>query len=68
MKKLCALMAALLTFGVLHAQKEVIHSVEIPVEFHGITGKLIDYVEPPGTVNEITKTEKIGYHPKTTGV
>jgi hypothetical protein len=30
----------------------------IPIEFHGETGRLDEYVEPEGTVNEITKTKK----------
>lgn len=45
-------------------KNESIKAVEIPVTFHGVTGNLRDYVEPPGTVNEITKTEKFGYHVK----
>ena len=36
----------------------------IPIEYHGQTGRLDQYQEPAGTVNEVTKTEKIGYHPK----
>ncbi len=36
----------------------------IPITYHGETVPLLDYREAPNTVNEITKTEKLGYHPK----
>jgi len=47
-----------------HQKMDIMHAVEIPVTFHGVTGNLIDYVEPTGTVNEVTKTEKFGYTTK----
>lgn len=36
----------------------------IPIVFHGETQPLGSYVEDPKAVNEPTRTEKIGYHPK----
>lgn len=36
----------------------------IPVTFHGETGRLDTFKAPKATVNERTKGEKIGYHPK----
>lgn len=67
MKKLPFIVAVLLACNTLHAQKikkETLEAKIIPVTYHGVTGKLIDYVEPQGTVNEVVKTQKIGYHPK----
>ncbi|MCJ8292312.1 MAG: PKD domain-containing protein [Flavobacteriales bacterium] len=66
MKKL-SLTLALLSVGIFsYAQQkaDASHSTPVPVTFHGVTGRLDQFVEAPGTVNEITKTEKIGYHPK----
>ncbi len=67
MKTLPIFVATLLVCYSLNAQKnkkETVHSTVIPITFHGITGKLLNYVAPPGTVNEVVKTQKIGYHPK----
>ncbi len=73
MKKLSLLVIGALAAFSVNAQKikktkdpnkEGIRAQEVPVTFHGVTGKLIDYVEPPGTVNEVVKHPKIGYHPK----
>ena len=64
MKKLSLLVVGVLAAWSANAQRPDVQVDEIPVTFHGLTGNLIDYVEPPGTVNEITKTEKIGTHPK----
>lgn len=36
----------------------------VPINYEGVTGNLRDYVEPAGTINEITKTEKLGVHVK----
>ena len=41
-----------------------LQSTLVPITFHGVTGNLSDYVEPQGTINEITKTEKLGVHVK----
>lgn len=61
------LLAAFSVAGIVSAQKDnVLRNVElIPVTFHGETVPLRDYVEDPNAENEITKTEKPGYHPKT---
>ena len=64
MKKLSLLVVGLVSAFAVNAQREVVHSTIVPVTFHGETGKLIDYVEPPGTINEVVKTFKTGYHPK----
>ncbi len=48
----------------LDVSNRVYRAVEVPVTFLGETGNLIDYVEPPGTVNEEVKHFKVGYHPK----
>lgn len=42
----------------------VLRATEIPVIYQGVTGKLVDYVEPAGTVNEPTRSKKIGYYKK----
>ncbi|MDG1777058.1 MAG: T9SS type A sorting domain-containing protein [Crocinitomicaceae bacterium] len=44
--------------------KTEVKSKSIPVYYHGLTESLIDYTEPKGTINETTKSPKIGYHPK----
>ena len=36
----------------------------IPVVFHGETEALRDYTPDPNAPNPITKTKKVGYHPK----
>lgn len=36
----------------------------IPELQHGVTVELRSYTEDPNALNEVTKTEKIGYHPK----
>ncbi len=36
----------------------------LPVTFHGTVGPLSTYQEDPNALNEITRTEKLGYHPK----
>ncbi len=36
----------------------------LPVTFHGTVGPLSNYQEDPNAVNETTRTEKLGYHPK----
>lgn len=36
----------------------------LPIVFHGETEALRDYREDPNALNEVTKTRKIGYHPK----
>lgn len=62
---LCLLWACISTFA--HGQQKEegqIHAVEIPVQYLGVSGRLDQYVEPHGTVNEITKSEKLGVHPK----
>ena len=41
-----------------------VQATPVPITYHGVTGNLIDYIEPAGTVNEITKTEKLGYNTK----
>ncbi|MEJ6775875.1 MAG: PKD domain-containing protein [Crocinitomicaceae bacterium] len=66
MKKLLFSVAAVLITSTVNAQKQTneIQAVSIPVSYNGLTGSLINYLEPVGTVNEITKTPKIGYHPK----
>ncbi len=66
MKKLSLTLVLLFVGMFSYAQQktDASHSTPIPVTFHGITGRLDQFVEAPGTVNEITKTEKIGYHPK----
>ncbi|MFK7786378.1 MAG: PKD domain-containing protein, partial [Crocinitomicaceae bacterium] len=51
-------------FSYAQQKADAVHSTSVPVTYHGVTGRLDQFVEPPGTVNEITKTEKIGYHPK----
>lgn len=48
----------------LNPENVVIHATDVQVTFTGVTGNLVDYVEPPGTVNEVVKTFKVGYHPK----
>ena len=50
----------------LYAQKsEIIRAdMTIPVEYHGETEALLNFVEDPKAKNEQTKFEKIGYHPK----
>ncbi|MBI1288704.1 MAG: T9SS type A sorting domain-containing protein [Flavobacteriales bacterium] len=67
MKKIYFLIS-MLTIGMLaHAQNKdniLRNPSMIPVTFHGETVPLRDYVEDPNAVNEITKTEKPGYHPK----
>ena len=66
MKKILWVVASIALSSIVYAQdkEEGIHPTIIPIEFHGVTGRLDQYQEPHGTVNEITKTEKIGYHPK----
>lgn len=48
----------------LNPEDVIIHATDIPVTFMGVTGNLVDYIEPAGTVNEVVKTLKQGYHPK----
>lgn len=68
MKKSCLYLAAMLCTYSSFAQnqeEEIIRpDAIIPVEYMGLTGNLIDFTEAPGTVNEVTKTLKHGYHPK----
>ncbi len=66
MKKLSITLALLLvgTFSFGQQKNDVVHSTLVPVTYNGLTGRLDQFVEAHGTVNEITKTEKIGYHPK----
>ncbi|MFZ9028623.1 MAG: PKD domain-containing protein [Crocinitomicaceae bacterium] len=69
MKKLLLLVAGVVVYSSAFGQTKQSNALvqgaqEIPVQFMGVTGNLIDYVEPHGTVNEITKTLKTGYHPK----
>lgn len=48
----------------LNPESVIIHATDVQVTFMGETGNLVDYVEPAGTVNEVVKTFKVGYHPK----
>lgn len=66
MKRQSLLLLTLLfaTIGLAQQKDETIYSQSIPVTFHGETGRLDQFQESPGTINEITKEEKIGYHPK----
>ena len=66
MKKRLVLIATIAISSFVQAQKkdEGIHPTIIPIEFKGETGRLDGYQAPNNVVNEITKTEKIGYHPK----
>ena len=69
MKKLILTLALCQIISINHSQKSdynVLTDVTvIPELSHGVTIELRDYIEDPNAVNEITKTEKIGYHPKT---
>ncbi|MDX2359276.1 MAG: PKD domain-containing protein [Crocinitomicaceae bacterium] len=68
MKRLALLLIGALTSFSLFSQKiDAIQAEVLPIEFHGITGNLIDYVEPSGTVNEITRTENSGPSTKNWG-
>lgn len=66
MKKLYFLFGMLIFSVSSNAQKDNVlrNPTVIPVTFNGETVPLRDYVEDPNAVNEITKTEKPGYHPK----
>jgi PKD repeat protein len=66
MKKQLLIVATIVATSFVYAQEkdEGIRPTIIPVTYHGETGRLDQYRELAGTVNEITKTEKIGYHPK----
>ena len=69
MKKLLFSVAAVLIATTINAQNKQTQSIPlqstlVPINFHGVTGNLSDYVEPQGTINEITKTEKLGVHVK----
>jgi gliding motility-associated-like protein len=68
MKKLLSLSLSILLSLLIFSQKNnynVLTNVTvIPEVSHGITVELRSYIEDPNAVNEITKTEKIGYHPK----
>jgi len=66
MKKKVWLVAAVVISSIAYSQEkeEGIRPSIIPIEFHGVTVRLDAFEEALGTVNEITKTEKIGYHPK----
>jgi hypothetical protein len=57
-----AICGAFLTFA--QDTKIPVHATEFPVIFHGVTERLDEFIESPGTVNEITKTEKLGYNVK----
>ena len=66
MKRQSLLLLTLLSTTISLAQQkdETIYSQSIPITFNGETGRLDQFLESPGTINEITKEEKIGYHPK----
>ena len=68
MKKLFLTLAVFQIIATAQSQKSdhnVLTNVTvIPEVSHGVTVPLRDYIEDPNVVNEITKTEKIGYHPK----
>ncbi|MDG1333775.1 MAG: PKD domain-containing protein [Crocinitomicaceae bacterium] len=66
MKKLSLALAFLFMGLISYAQQkaDAVHATSVPVIYHGVTGRLDQFVDSAGTINEITKTEKIGYHPK----
>jgi|GEM_PF-468482 len=66
MKKRLVLIATIAICSFVHSQEknEGVHPTLIPVTFQGETGRLDHYQAPSNVVNEVTKTEKIGYHPK----
>lgn len=53
-----------MSFSQQKTNPNVIHSTTLPVQFLGETERLDEFVEAPGTVNEITKNENLGYAPK----
>lgn len=55
-------------FSQAQVKTNVIYSTTLPIEFHGVTGRLDEFVEDSATINEIVKYEKPGYHPKTNWV
>ena len=61
------LIGTLTTFSVLSQKVESVNAQILPITFHGVSEALINYVEPAGTVNEITKTEKSGPSTKNWG-
>ena len=69
MKKLLLTLLFFSYFFLFHSQKSdynVLTDVTvIPEVSHSVTVELRHYIEDPNAINEITKTEKIGYHPKT---
>jgi PKD repeat protein len=66
MKKRLLLVASIAVSSLVYSQgkNEAIHPTLIPITFQGETGRLDHYQAPSNVVNEVTKTEKIGYHPK----
>ena len=51
-------------FSYSQQKDETTKSIPVPIVYSGVTGRLDEYREPAGTVNEVVKSEKIGYHPK----
>ncbi len=68
MKKILLLNLSLIFSLFTYSQKtnhNVLTNVAVmPEVSHGVTVELRSYIEDPNAINEITKTEKIGYHPK----
>ena len=58
------LLVSISAFSNAQQKSDVIHSTVLPIEFHGETGRLDEFVEATGTINEITKKEKLGYSAK----
>ncbi|MCF8371583.1 MAG: T9SS type A sorting domain-containing protein [Bacteroidales bacterium] len=66
MNRIVLVLTCLFVSAVGFAQKSdvLLNPDIIPIIFHGETQPLGSYVEDPNAVNELTRTEKIGYHPK----